>query len=103
MRGSPRRGVWLGLLLAALLIVTVAPVANAGPGSASVPDLRIRRSGGELWGNDIYGSSFNQYVSLEIYAGDKRIVWVSVQNDGPDSGSVRCSNDRDQPSTGNSL
>jgi len=82
MRGSPRRGVWLGLLLAALLIVTVAPVTQAGLSYYQV-DARIRRSGGELYGNGIYnGDGTNQAVHLKIYAGDKRIVYISIQNDG---------------------
>jgi hypothetical protein len=88
MRGSPRRGVWLGLLLAALLIVTVAPVTQAGGGPKA--DLRIRRSGGELYGNGIYDmSGASQYVSMQIYAGDKRIVYISIQNDGPGADSYK--------------
>jgi hypothetical protein len=47
------------------------------------PDARIRRSGGELWGNNIYNTdAANQYVSLKIYDGDHRRVWISIQNDG---------------------
>jgi hypothetical protein len=84
MRSSPRRGVWLGLLLAALLIVTVAPVTQAG--AVPRPDTRIMRSGGELYGDNIYNDDgTNQAVHLQIYAGDKRTVWISIQNDGPDA------------------
>jgi hypothetical protein len=49
------------------------------------PDARIRRSGGELWGNNVYdpeGNGVDQYVSMKIYAGDVRRVYISVQNDG---------------------
>ena len=47
------------------------------------PDARLRRSGGELWGNNIYNETgADQYVSMKIYAGDKRIVYITVQNDG---------------------
>jgi hypothetical protein len=82
MRSSPRRGVWLGLLLAALLIVTVAPVTQAGASYYQV-DARIRRSGGELYGNGSYnGDGTNQAVHLQIYSGNKRIVYISIQNDG---------------------
>jgi hypothetical protein len=53
------------------------------PDECVQPDARIRRSGGELWGNDIYNSTgVDQYVSLKIYAGDKRTVWITIQNDG---------------------
>jgi len=47
------------------------------------PDARIRRAGGELFGNDIYNqTAANQNVSLKVYAGNKRTVWITVQNDG---------------------
>ena len=61
------------------------PAACGGP----EPDARIRRAGGELWGNNIYrDTGANQYVSMKIYAGDFRRVYISVQNDGTVDDSV---------------
>jgi hypothetical protein len=76
-------------MLIALSLVALAPApAAAGPGVGSQPDLRLRRAGGPLRGNDIYSPVTEpnvQTVNLEIYKGNVRNVYISVQNDGPDA------------------
>ena len=53
------------------------------PAPCVQPDVRIRRSGGELWGNNVYNDTgADQYVSMKIYAGDFRRVYITIQNDG---------------------
>ena len=47
------------------------------------PDGRIRRSGGPLRGDDIYNADGgDQTVLLKMYAGDKRVAYITIQNDG---------------------
>jgi len=69
-----------------LAALAVGPVAQAG-GSEPLADARIRRSGGPLYGNNIYNDTGdNQAVHLKVYAGEKRIVYISIQNDGDAAG-----------------
>jgi hypothetical protein len=83
-----------------LLIGGVAPTALAGvvtdcdtapsPTDCVQPDGRIKRSGGPVYGNDIYNTDADgQAVHLKIYAGDRRRVYISIQNDGVVSGTFR--------------
>jgi hypothetical protein len=102
MTSSPRRGISLGLLMAALMVLTVAPVTQGG--ALPRPDTRIRRSGGELYGNNIYNTTgANQYVSMKIYAGDKRIVYISIENDGPEPTNFGVQEDAALPQAGISV
>ena len=49
----------------------------------SQPDGRIKRSGGELRGNDVYNTTGNgQSVALTPRAGTLRRVYITIQNDG---------------------
>lgn len=52
----------------------------------SQPDGRIRRVGGPLRGNDVYNSDgAGQDVLLKMYAGDKRVAYISIQNEGDEA------------------
>jgi hypothetical protein len=49
------------------------------------PDGRIRRLGGPLRGDDVYnGDGSGQSVLLKMYAGDQRVAYITIQNDGAD-------------------
>jgi hypothetical protein len=69
---------------------TPTPSPHAGAGSAKGrPDLRIGKVGGELIGNDIYGSAARQTVKQTGSAG-RRLTWqISVQNDASVSDRIR--------------
>jgi hypothetical protein len=61
------------------------PVLTEDVGTAPVPkpDGRIKRSGGVLFGNDIYNTTADgQTVSLRNTGGSLRRFYVTVQNDG---------------------
>jgi hypothetical protein len=80
MKSMLRWRIGIGLSLVAVLVVAIAPVAQAGPSvGLPRPDMRIRRLGGELKGNNIYSPTQTLYMNVQ--RGTRRQIIVTIQND----------------------
>jgi len=80
MKSLLRWRLGIGLSLAAMLVVGIAPVAQAGTSVVLPrPDMRIRRLGWELKGNNVYSPTQTIYTNVE--RGTRRQIIVTIQND----------------------
>jgi len=86
MKSEFKLRIGVGLALAAVLATGLAPVTQAGTVVLPRPDMRIRRLGMPLVGNDVYSPT--QTINAYVPRGARRQIIVTIQNDSAQADTI---------------